>query len=442
MTRLYRTRCVLFLWSLVLGLSGVHAGHAAGNPLAGGADRFAGTFKNDEMALTIKAEGGAYKGTISFDGKEYPFTARKAGAGLAGKFQSDGESFDFTAAFEGKSLKLETGGTTHTLQRQATAAGKPNPLAGKQPENPLAGKPSGKGDKDLVVRPREQPWKVLRHPIGISIRYPAAWSAKRLADAGYQLLPPNAGTDAGQPNEAYFIMGAQAPGIQRADDPQLVAILEAQVQRLAPFLERAGNIEEVKTGSEAGARIAWEGNNPNGKAVSSRMYVVLLKGSAVCLFELGYKERIAARDKEVRSIFATLGVSQEQRDPQAAGTWAWRETRSGGAANAMQKTTSVGENRASLVLSPEGAARRSETCQAIAGAQFKNSAGESTGSLFLDTGPKTTVKNGRWYAGDGRLVLLWDDDTGEEYDYKVQGAVLVLTSDKGSVETWGRATSD
>ena len=60
----------------------------------------------------------------------------------------------------------------------------------------------------------------------------------------------------------------------------------------------------------------------------------------------------------------------------------------------------------------------------------------------MDSGPQTTVKEGRWYAGDGRLVLLWSDDSGEEYHYQVQGAGggrrLILRTDKGSVEVWGQ----
>jgi len=414
-----------------------------GNPLAPGADAVSGTYKNQDMTVEIQAAAsGFYQGRISFSGNVFPFTAKgNQAAGLSGTFRSGGDNYEFTASFANGAMELSTGGATHTLPKEGLPAAKPNPLAGSRgPTNPLAG-PGRNGVPSIPGGLND--WKVLSHPVGIDVRYPPTWTVNRLEGAFFQMIPPNPGSENQQPTETYFLGGAQAGAITRPDDPQLLQLLGSQVLQLAPFLVQAGGVEQVRAGDQPGASVAWEGQNQLGKSIGARMYVTIIKGFAVCLLEIGYKDRIAARDPEFRQIFASLGGRQASQDPMVAGSWFLRETRSGGASHAMQNTSSASENRAQLILQPGGLARRSETYQFMGNSQIKNSGGEHTSTVYIDSGPQTTVKNGRWVAGDGRLVLLWDDESGDEYNYQVQGMAggrtLALTTEKGSVQIWGES---
>ncbi len=114
------------------------AGGGAVNPLAAAAgDRFAGTWKNDRVAVEIHATADGYAGTIAMGDHKFPAVARADGDRLTGSFQSGNDKFDFTADLSGSALKLASGRSEFTLQKDAPA----NPLdaiGGSAPVNPLA----------------------------------------------------------------------------------------------------------------------------------------------------------------------------------------------------------------------------------------------------------------------------------------------------------------
>jgi hypothetical protein len=286
-------------------------------------------------------------------------------------------------------------------------------------------------------------WKTMRHPIGISVSYPTDWTVQTVAGGSYRLIPPDSAMESGQPAEAYFIMGAQAENISSPDNPQLLQLLESQVMQMAPFLQRTGSTQSIHAGTLPGVFLQWKGTNQIGKAISARLYVTIIKGAAICVFGLGYQDNLARRESLLRGIFTSFASGEASMDPQAAGFWVLRETRTMDASHAMQKTSSASETRASLLLQPNGQAQRKETYQMMANSTIKNSGGQQTSTIYLDSGPQTTIKNGRWMAGEGRLVLLYDNGTGDEYNYQVQGGLggrqLILTTDKGRQEIWGES---
>ncbi|MBI2927235.1 MAG: hypothetical protein HYY24_16195 [Verrucomicrobia bacterium] len=107
---------------------------------------FAGTFKGDELTVTLAASQGQYTGTIQMQDKKFFCTARETEGRLAGTFESERNPFEFTATLQGGTLTLQSGGTSYTLQKQVAAV---NPLAKKPaPVNPLA-RPAADGEQGV-----------------------------------------------------------------------------------------------------------------------------------------------------------------------------------------------------------------------------------------------------------------------------------------------------
>src|SRR5207248_156727 len=111
---------------------------------------------------------------------------------------------------------------------------KTNPLEKPKPKNPLAG---GKDAAAPAVKtgPVQPAWNLLKHPAGVSVRYPREWTARDVPGGGYQLLPPGAGADS---KDVYIINGQQTEGISRADDPRLAQAVDALMGQAAPALRR------------------------------------------------------------------------------------------------------------------------------------------------------------------------------------------------------------
>src|SRR5207245_8119484 len=88
----------------------------------------------------------------------------------------------------------------------------------------------------------------------------------------------------------------------------------------------------------------------------------------------------------------------------------------------------TGEHRRELLLRADGTCVSRATDRTIAIGQ----------GVSIDTGDQVTVKNGKWFAGDGKITLLWERDA-EEYEYRLLGAngakqlVFVLGNGNGLV---------
>jgi hypothetical protein len=244
-----------------------------------------------------------------------------------------------------------------------------------------------------------------------------------------QLVPPDPGSNADGPTEAYVVFGESVAGtgIVAAADPKVGAYLDGQLQGLAPFLRRAGATGSYDLSRGKGAVYAWEGKNPKGSAVLARAYVAVFDDTAVALAAIGLKDRIEARDPAVRKMAASFGFGKGDLDPQLARAWRFASnvalTNNSVYETAWSRASLASETTSTLELRADGTWTRTDVTQGLAGA----------GGVWIDTGG-TTVKKGRWNAGNGTLYLMRDDDSWTIYQYKLEGATLRLANgNKGEV---------
>lgn len=399
------------------------------NPLAG-EDPYVGTFKGDagKLVVEIAAAQGGYAGTINLEDQKFTFKGAVKDGQLAGTFESQGNTFDFTAAANGNTLTLKAGSTTYLLEKQRKAV---NPLEKRGPANPLEKKPDGgaaavapatPGTPGAGAKPADaadDKWvplargKVYKHPTGGMLRYPQDWQVKE-ADEALQLIPPNQGAN---PEAIYLVTAEDAEGITRPDDPKLIQAVELQVAQFAPLLKRVGQVESVKSGSNAGAGLVWEATGENGQTFRANLYVTIIKGQAVCLCGLGLKPKVMQDDKILREIFSTFAWGAAEIDRDLVGVWHyWSYSSSGLGGPGMSST----ETRRACALKEDGTFTWEGNTEGYISATNKNALGEVTSSASA-VGNKGTGAKGTWAAADGKLYLTHDDGTYVAVKYQIKG---------------------
>jgi hypothetical protein len=128
-------------------------------PQASEGGDFAGEYTNPEIKLTLTATGSGYTGTLRLNERDFPVRGTSEGAVLRGQFQSEDHWFDFDATLMGATLKLITGGKTHTLQKKVVPKnplGEPgpvNPLGDTEPTNPLGGSGDAPAPASSTIAP-------------------------------------------------------------------------------------------------------------------------------------------------------------------------------------------------------------------------------------------------------------------------------------------------
>ena len=150
--------------------------------------------------------------------------------------------------------------------------------------------------------------KTYHHAVGFSFWYPTGWTVKENEDL-IQLVPPNPGSTAEGPNELYFVSAESVAeeGIQRPDDPRIAEYLDMQVQSLSPLLKRAGQVSFIDMAEGKGAVLSWEAGTTQGSVVSAQAFVSIIKEHVVVLIGIGLKDRLEARNSDLRQIFASFG---------------------------------------------------------------------------------------------------------------------------------------
>ncbi len=86
----------------------------ASNPLGPTNTMFSGTFRGEDIALTLQGEGN-YTGILEFQGKSYPVQASSQENLLKGTFNVNGTDFEFTALLEDITLTLDSGNKTYPM---------------------------------------------------------------------------------------------------------------------------------------------------------------------------------------------------------------------------------------------------------------------------------------------------------------------------------------
>lgn len=278
-------------------------------------------------------------------------------------------------------------------------------------------------------------WKLYKHPTGLSMRYPATWKlAER--DFGLQLTPPDVATNDFGDAEAYLVIGQGADGITTPSDPRVVAFLEQQITGLVPFLQRVGEVENVKSATTPAVRLVWEGQNNAGKTIRAEVRCAILKGYGVAVLALGEKDLIKKRSDVVEGIAASFAAGAGQRDPALAGTWKyWSYTQSPDGKFSTEKSRL-------LALRADGTCTWAHNAESAASLSQKDSGGEEIwhgGAV----GRSDNADQGTWTAANGTLFILWNDGSDSSWDYTLGGVAgnrrLFLKGKAAKPDEWVEA---
>jgi hypothetical protein len=338
--------------------------------------------------------------------------------GVAGAKVDSPEAVE--AAFAGKAGRVEA-----ALLRRGAAGYEAIPASMDLP----AAKPPG-----AEAAPEGRKGTTYRHPIGFTFWHPSDWTVQDRGDC-LLLVPPSPGGTAAEPTEAYLVASESVAGTGIVDpaDPRVAGHFDAQVRALAPFLRREGKAEPGEMARGRGAVLDWKGSNPRGDAVRARAFTAILEEHGVALVALGLEERVAARDADLRRMFATFGLGAGDRDGTIVGAWDLVSTyalrNDSSSETAATRASSVSETQSRIVLRADGTFTRTDVSQTIViGA-----------GVSLDSGPERKVRQGKWNAGNGSLYLHGSDDLWMAYRYRLQqdagGARLRLESE-GRGELW------
>jgi hypothetical protein len=258
-----------------------------------------------------------------------------------------------------------------------------------------------------------QKGKVYRHVTGLTFWYPDNWRVKEL-DEALQLIPNDVEIQSQGPDELYVIAGESVAGtgILNPDDPRVIHYTDQVVQSILPSLMRVGRVKYVDMITGKGVFLQWEGKNNKGKTVCAEAFITIRQNFAISLSAIAYKHLLEKRNDELHRIFASFAFGEGQRDPDLIGHWELTATQSITNQSVWETDWSraqlVSDNQSHLVFTPDGKWSRTDTSHMIAGA----------GDVWIESSDKDE-SGGRWYAGEGTLFMIWENNTWEDYSYKI-----------------------
>ena len=262
-----------------------------------------------------------------------------------------------------------------------------------------------------------QKGKWYRHVTGLTFWYPENWHVKELEEA-FQLIPNDVKRKPQGPDEIYFISGESVAGtgIQNPDDPRVIQYTDKVVQSILPTLRRVESVKYVDMINGKGVLLQWEGKNNKGKMVSAEAFITITQNFAISLSAIAYKNLLDKRNDELQKIFASFAFGEGQRDTNLIGHWELTATQSITNQSVWETDWSraqlVSDNQSHLVFTPDGKWSRTDTSHMIAGA----------GDLWIESKDKDE-SSGRWFAGEGTLFMIWENNTWEDYTYKIHNSV-------------------
>ncbi len=285
--------------------------------------------------------------------------------------------------------------------------------AGAAPDATPASAPAPAAKEPLIPATKS---KVFRHAIGFEFVHPADWSVKEQGDI-LVLTPADPATGPEGALEIYLITGERVDteGITRPDDARVTEFLDAQVKQIAPAFERTGRPGAIDTSSGKAVVLDWAARNPNGQELLARCYVNIIKGNGVTLTGIGIKDKILARDPVLRRMFTSFGMKSGKQDAALVGQWSLSGTTSltnwSVYEDSWSRAKMVADSHTNLTLAADGRWTRLYESQMLAGGA----------GIWIESNDRK-VSKGTWYAGDGVLYLVTDDDLWETYKYKIEGA--------------------
>jgi hypothetical protein len=255
-------------------------------------------------------------------------------------------------------------------------------------------------DQPLGAEQAQAQTVTYRHPLGYSFEHPTGWRVEQ-RQQGTLILPGDAATDAaGNALEIIALSSQAAPGIERADDPQVLAFFEQN----SPGMRRVSQVERLASGLGAGIVLTFEGTL-NGIDARRRLYVTLHNGEAIYVMHESSRELGPKRDDAARAIFTSLSYAQPASDPQVVGQW----RRSMNTGSTDSRGGIFTQDDEAIVLHPDGRVEygRSTTIS-----------GTSSGVSILGGG-NPNVQRGRYTAAGGTITVTWEQGGTERFEYSV-----------------------
>ena len=249
------------------------------------------------------------------------------------------------------------------------------------------------------------------HPLGVEFKHPKTWRIWE-SPQGLQVVPPDAGSNAYGPTEAYIFAILGASGISSLDDPRAAQHLQSMVAEMMPFLRPSGDNRAI---GNAGRVFTWKGISPQGLDVECRVYGKLTQGYFLGLIAIGDVQAVNRRQAEVVKIFETLRLGEPKANTQLAGTW---YTSSYSSAGTVNNRTNVATHE-SMTLLPNGRVQSSAQT-AYSGRTGQGSQNQS-GAIF-DGLTDASREEGRWAVSGTDLYMLWKSGGVSKDSYYIQGA--------------------
>jgi hypothetical protein len=420
---------------------------------------FSGTYttttEDGPATLTLKQDAaGNITGILKVGGESGTFKGRLENGLVTGTATYGGASLPFSLIRDERGLRLRLGEGEDELvfpgSSSAIPKSTPSSPGGKPGGGTITAAPKAKSD-NRIVEAKSTPvaanvpagWKTYRNPVGLSFRYPESW---KMTDINGLLLlvPPGAEAPAGgMPSEIYNVVGMPAPGISRVDDPRLMQMADSMVGQMFPYMRRSGNGEAVMVGGMNGLIVTYDGNNPTtGKPSRIRSYALIYKGFLLQVQAWGDRDKVAARDALLRQIYRSFTPGPSQHDTQIVGNWAGGETSNDRVRNGIDgriASSLASQSSSSYRLMPDGSLLALTVSRSSVAIRSSSTTPESQRvDALLDTGDQQQWKKGRWYAGNGKIVVILEDGTGMSADYQVVGGALIVRFAGGTTMRYTR----
>lgn len=254
--------------------------------------------------------------------------------------------------------------------------------------------------------------RTWRHPVGACFDLPTGFEVEP-SGGSCAFLPAGARAANGETLVAAHFVFLPAPAIGAVDSPAFLAAARAEMATLAASAREIGEPEALPLADRAAIVLRYE-TAESGIPGRADLYATLHDGLAIGLIVVGHRARVEQDAAEMARFFATLRFAAPQRDAALASTWTRGESYvSGGFSMATEER---------LELAADGRYARSS-----------QAAGGDASNSFDSDGD---VETGRWFGGDGALLLCGDAGGVAAWSWRIVDGTLVLHDADGRRSLW------
>ena len=92
-----------------------------------------------------------------------------------------------------------------------------------------------------------------------------------------------------------LLLGDDAAGVTRPDDPRALATADRLIAEIVPDAKRTGTVERRRFAKHQGASISWAGKTRNGAAVKAKMWLTVMRQTALAILVVTPADRFMER---------------------------------------------------------------------------------------------------------------------------------------------------